>query len=173
MVRCGKCGCKMVRYPRKNGRFSYGCQSKDAGGCAGVGINGNRLDEMITDFLVGLLEDQRIEQEDEPFTGHARLAEIAMLKSENREARNAGRLPLNEWVASLEILEAEEKQLKAEASKHRRKLRSSTTAAAEFLAAPAHKQKAIIKTFIQAIVVAPLGRTGVFDPNRITIVPCE
>ncbi|MFF7525977.1 recombinase family protein [Streptomyces pseudovenezuelae] len=173
IVRCGKCGCKMVRYPRKNGRFSYGCQSKDAGGCAGVGINGNRLDELIISFIMALLEDQRIEQEDKPFHGQARLDEISKLKRENREARNAGNLPLNEWVASLNELETEEVELRTEASKYRRKLRGPTTVTAELPDLPTEKQKAIIKTFIQAIVVAPSGRTGLFDPNRITIVPCE
>jgi len=169
ITRCGKCGRKMVRFPRKNGRFSYGCQSKDMGGCAGVTINGNQVDVLITEFIQELLKGQEVEAP--AFTGQKRLDEIARIKRENQEARNAGSLSLSQWISSLKSLEAEEGKLKAEAAKLKRKVKIVATT--EFPDLPLDKQRAIIRTFIEAVVIAPSGKTGKFDPGRITIVPTE
>jgi len=171
-ARCGTCGARMVRCLRErdNGRYYYQCQSKDSGGCASVTINGNRTDELIRGLVVKMLDGQVAASERKPFPGQARLDQVVKMRAEVGEAYNAGRLPLNDWLTQVAKLEAEEKELRAEAVKYRRRQRGTLMLGEEFLKLPVDKQRAVTDVFIKAVVVAPSGRTGVYDPNRITVV---
>lgn len=171
LARCGLCGKGMVRYSREargEGKFSYGCRGKDSGGCAGVSINGNRLDELVTELIFTFLENREVEEDPKPFPGQARLSEIAAKKKELMREYTAG-LSGELVFPSIRKLEAEESTLRSASAKHtpRRKV---TTTKEEWPTLPLERQQAIARDIFEAIVIAPSGRTGFYDQGRINVI---
>lgn len=166
---CGRCGYGMVRMPRKNGRYSYNCRSKDSGGCASVSINGNRLDAMITELITRLLKDQEVEQSND-VPGAARLAEIAQQRQAALDMWASKQISDGDFLAMKDKLDEERKTLQVQVNQVRRRKRATLNVAEEFPNLPVLKQRAIIKTFIKAIVIAPAKDNYSYDPSRISIV---
>lgn len=169
IARCERCGYGMVRQLRAKGRYSYSCRSKDSGGCASVSINGNRLDVLITELMVELLQNEEVESKQTP-PGFNRLTEIAQQRKEVMELYTAKQISLSDMVTLIDKLDQERRTLQSQIGHFKRKQRPTVSIAEEFPNLPVLKQRAAIKTFIKAIVVAPSGRTGFFDPSRISIV---
>jgi hypothetical protein len=58
-LRCGICGGRVAS--RTNHRKqAYGCRAKGSGGCGGVVINAERLEEQVTEWLFEALDDPRL-----------------------------------------------------------------------------------------------------------------
>lgn len=167
---CGKCGKGLIRIKRTETKFRYSCRSIDSGGCASVAITGNRLDAIIIELIQGLLGAEVVQEEAKPFANQVRLDRIIQLKREFMAAVSAEDLPMADAIREVKKLEAEERDLLGARREHTRKQHKITAIADEFPGLQLDKQRAVIKTFIKAIVIAPAGKPGVFDPNRITVV---
>ena len=176
VLRCGLCGSRLVRAPKGDHYFTYNCQSKDAGGCAGLGISGPRLDKQITDLVLAYL-DQPIELPKEEAADHSgRFDEIAAKIVELMAAYRAGEMSGSIVFASIKELEEEQKRLRSQAAQQVRKAKQVMSAAEEWPALPLDRKQAILDELFEAIVVAPAknvrvkGLQTTYDENRATVV---
>jgi hypothetical protein len=166
----------LVRAPKGDHYFTYNCQSKDAGGCAGLGISGPRLDTQITDLVLAYL-DQPIEVLEEETVDHSeRLNEIAAKMAELMAAYRAGEMSGSIVFPSIKELEDEQKKLRSQVAQQVRKTKHVTSAAEEWPALPLDRKQAILDELFEAIVVAPAknfrakGVQTTYDENRVTVV---
>lgn len=176
VLRCGICGARMVRVRRNDHWFSYCCQSKDAGGCAGVGISGPRLDEQITALVLAYL-DQPIEvSESEAASDTGRLDEVTAKIAELMTAYRTGEMSGSLVFPSIKELEAEQKTLRSQVARQVRKAKQVTSAAEEWPTLSLDRKQAILMELFEAIVIAPAahlrekGRQTRYDENRVTVV---
>ncbi|MGV9340602.1 recombinase family protein [Streptomyces sp. NPDC003688] len=176
VLRCGRCGSKLVRAPKGDRYFTYNCQSKDAGGCAGLAISGPRLDQQITDLVLAYL-DQPIEApepESAPDTG--RLDEVTAKIAELMAAYRAGEMSGSIVFPSIKELEGEQKKLRSQVAQHVRKAKQVTSAAEEWPTLPLDRKQAILDELFEAIVIAPAegvrekGRQTTYNEKRVTVV---
>lgn len=58
IVRCGRCGCRMVGRKVRDVP-AYGCLPKDMGGCNGVSRNQEKLDRFMLELVIQYLEQER------------------------------------------------------------------------------------------------------------------
>ena len=176
LLRCGLCGARMVHVRRNEHWFSYNCQSKDAGGCAGLGISGPGLDEQITALVLAYL-DQPIEAP-EPEVGPdtRRLDEVTAKIAELMQAYRAGEMSGSLVFPSIKELETEQKTLRSHVARHVRKAKKVTSAAEEWPTLPLDRKQAILGELFETIVIAPAtgvrekGRQTRYDENRVTVV---
>lgn len=164
---CGKCGYGMVRVNRGNGRYSYGCRSRDSGGCASVAINGNRLDEQIIGLVKAYLRGRKIEAKDDLFPGEARLEEVGSKIAELMAAYRTGDLPGSVVFPNIKELRSEQQELQAAKDQHTGKQHRAMTVEGMWPEGDLEKQRAICRELFEAIVIAPCGRTGLYEEDRV------
>ncbi|MEZ0111667.1 site-specific DNA recombinase [Catenulispora sp. EB89] len=176
VLRCGRCGSKLVRAPKSDHYFTYNCQSKDAGGCAGLGISGPRLDQQITALVLAYL-DQPIEaSEPEVAPDTTRLDEVTAKITELMTAYRAGEMSGSLVFPSIKELEDEQKTLRSQVARQVRKTRQVTSVAEEWPTLAFDRKQAILDELFEAIVIAPAhgvrekGRQTTYDENRVTVV---
>lgn len=143
------------------------------GGCAKVAIAGNQLDEQITKFVLGYLKDHTITEYDEPWTGEERLSEIDTKIAELMHEYRAGGMSAGLIFPEIRKLEGEQRQLQADKGKHTRKRKRATTITGEWPDWDVEERRAVIRSVLEAVVIRPSGRTGVYDPNRAVLVYAE
>ena len=170
LARCGNCMTGMVRYGKSETRFSYGCPSKERGGCAGVFISGPKLDEQVTELILTYLDSREIVPEPDNVRDSTKLIEIARQKTELMGEYRAGRLPISLVVETVKSLEAEEQVLQAATNAAVRRKRHTTTTRQEWPLLPLPARQMIAHELFEAIIIAPSGRTGRYDPDRATVV---
>ncbi len=169
LARCGLCGTGMVRNARSRG-FTYGCRSKDSGGCARVSINGPRLDEQIIELMLTYLDGREIQPDAQPFEGAERLAELGSKKLELMMEYTSGTLSGELVFPAVRKIEEEEQVLRRAFTTHQTSQRRLTTTREEWPGLPLGRQQAIARELFEAIVIAPSGRTGRYDPDRVTTI---
>lgn len=167
IARCGLCGAGMVGGTPKQGPRRYLCRSPDSGGCAKVGIVMDKLDHQIETLVLAYLKDHTVETE-EVWTGQVRLSEvtqkIAELMTAYREGMSGGLV-----FPEIRKLEDEQRQLQAERGKFTRTQKQTTTITGEWPDLSYEEKRAIIQSVIEAIIIKPAGRTGVYNPQRVEI----
>lgn len=176
VLRCSLCGSRLVRARRGDHYFTYNCQSKDAGGCAGLGISGPRLDKQITDLVLAYL-DQPIEPtEPEASPDTSRLDEVTAKIAELMTAYRTGEMSGSIVFPSIKELEDEQKKLRSQMAQQVRKMKQVTSAAEEWPTLSLERKQAIIRELFEAIVITPAAdvrKKGVqttYDENRATPV---
>ena len=171
IVRCGKCGCGMI-VARKKGTFYYICRSPDSGGCSDVGISGPRLEAQIKDLLFAYL-NKEIETAQPVWDGQARLDEVNAKITELMEEYHAG-LSGRIVFPMIRRLEDERNDLQTEqASFTKIKARKQITLTGEWDDLDLYQQRAVIQSVIEAVVIRPTGRTGLYDPSRVDVIPLQ
>ncbi len=171
IARCGKCGCGMT-VARKKGTFYYICRSPDSGGCSGVGISGPRLETQIKDLLFAYL-NKEIETAQPVWDGQARLDEVNAKITELMEEYHAG-LSGRIVFPMIRRLEDERNDLQTEqASFTKIKARKQITLTGEWDDLDLYQQRAVIQSVIEAVVIRPTGRTGLYDPSRVDVIPLQ
>ena len=171
IARCGKCGTGMI-VARKKGTFYYLCRSTDSGGCAGVGISGPRLDAQIKALLSAYL-DEEIQAPQPVWEGQARLGEVSAKIAELMEQYRTG-LSGSIVFPMIRRLEDERNDLQTEqASFNKIKARKQVTFAGEWDDLDLYAKREIIQSVIEAVVIRPTGRTGLYDPTRVDVIPLQ
>ena len=171
IARCGKCGTGMI-VARKKGTFYYLCRGTDSGGCAGVGISGPRLDAQIKALLSAYL-DEEIQTPQPVWGGQARLEEVSAKIAELMEQYRTG-LSGSIVFPMIRRLEDERNDLQTEqASFNKIKARKQITFAGEWDDLDLYAKREIIQSVIEAVVIRPTGRTGLYDPTRVDVIPLQ
>jgi site-specific DNA recombinase len=171
IARCGKCGTGMI-IARKKGTYYYLCRGPDSGGCAGVGISGPRLEAQIKDLLFAYL-NKEIEAPQPVWEGQTRLDEVNAKIAELMEEYRTG-LSGSIVFPMIRRLEDERNDLQTEqASFTKIRARKQVTLTGEWDDLDLYEQRAVIQSVIEAVVIRPTGRTGLYDPSRVDVIPLQ
>ena len=171
IARCGKCGTGMI-IARKKGTFYYLCRGPDSGGCAGVGISGPRLEAQIKALLFAYL-NKEIEAPQPVWEGQARLEEVNAKIAELMEQYRTG-LSGSIVFPMIRRLEDERNDLQTEqASFNKIKARKQITLTGEWDDLDLYARREVIQSVIEAVVIRPTGRTGLYDPSRVDVIPLQ
>lgn len=171
IARCGKCGAGMI-VARKKGTFYYLCRGPDSGGCAGTGISGPRLEAQIKDLLFAYL-DKEIEAPQSVWEGQAHLDEVNAKITELMEQYRTG-LSGSIVFPMIRRLEDERNDLQTEhASFTKIKARKQITFTGEWDDLDLYAKREVIQSVIEAVVIRPTGRTGLYDPSRVDVIPLQ
>jgi site-specific DNA recombinase len=169
IARCGLCGKGMIGTKLPKG-FRYQCRGPDSGGCAKVSISGPQLHEQIKELLFVYL-DKPVEAPTH-WEGEARLTEVNAKLAELMEQYRTG-LSGSIVFPLVRQLEAEQRELMTEQAKFTRyQARKSVTLTSEWDDMDVYAQRAVIQSVIEAIVIKPSEqRPGLYDPNRVDVIP--
>ena len=171
IARCGKCGAGMI-IARKKGTFCYLCRGPDSGGCAGTGISGPRLEAQIKDLLLAYL-DKEIEAPQPVWEGQARLDEVNSKIAELMEQYRTG-LSGSIVFPMIRRLEDERNDLQTEQARFTKiKARKQITLTGEWDDLDLYAKREVIQSVIEAVVIRPTGRTGLYDPSRVDVIPLQ
>ena len=171
IARCGKCGMGMI-IARKKGTFYYICRDTDSGGCAGTGISGPRLETQIKALLFAYL-NKEIEAPQPTWEGQARLDEVSSKIAELMEQYRNG-LSGSIVFPMIRRLEDERNELESEQANFTKiKARKQITLTGEWDDLDLYAQRAVIQSVIEAVVIRPTGRTGLYDPSRVDVIPLQ
>jgi DNA invertase Pin-like site-specific DNA recombinase len=173
IARCGKCGSGMTIARKPKGIF-YFCRSRDAGGCAGVGISGAKLEAQVQALIFAYL-DQKIEAPELAWDGQARLDEVNAKIAELMEQYRTG-LSGQIVFPMVRQLEGERDELQTQQAgfARMRSRRSTITIAGEWDDLDMYQKRAVIQSVIEAVVVKPVGRgVGHYDPSRVDVIPLQ
>ena len=157
---------------RKKGTFYYLCRGPDSGGCAGTGISGPRLEAQIKDLLFAYL-DKEIDAPQLVWEGQARLDEVNSKIAELMEQYRTG-LSGSIVFPMIRRLEDERNDLQTEqASFTKIKARKQVTLTGEWDDLDLYAKREVIRSVIEAVVIRPTGRTGLYDPSRVDVIPLQ
>jgi site-specific DNA recombinase len=171
IARCGKCGAGMI-VARKKGTFYYLCRGPDSGGCAGTGISGPRLEAQIKDLLFAYL-DKRLEVPQPVWEDQTRLDEVNSKIAELMEQYRVG-MSGSIVFPMIRRLEDERNNLQTEqASFIKIKARKQITLTGEWEDLDLYAKREVIQSVIEAVVIRPTGRTGLYDPSRVDVIPLQ
>lgn len=190
IVRCGKCGGPMRSKPhhvRGGGTVgTYVCPPAKQGGCGGVSIRADALDQLVTEAVVARVESKAFARALRSRTGVDRkaAAEVTRLTRELRDledAKASGALSLREYLRFRDLTAEQLGDAQA------RMTGDTTTAAVGRFAARSgalrawwdddattlDQRQAVVRAVVDRVEVAPVGKRGgkVFDPDRVTVVP--
>jgi hypothetical protein len=174
IARCGLCGMGMVGLINQKYRhlYKYACRSVESGGCAKVAISGPKLDLQIEKLVTGYLANRTVAATAEPWAGQARLDEVSTKIAELMEQYRQG-LSGGIVFPMVRQLEDEQRQLQTNRARHvRTQRRTTTTITGEWSELETEAQRAIITSVLEAVVIKPQGRRGVYDPNRVEPIWC-
>ena len=157
---------------RKKGTFFYLCRSTDSGGCAGVGISGPRLEAQIKALLFAYL-NKEIEAPQPVWEGQVRLEEVNTKIAELMEQYRTG-LSGSIVFPMIRRLEDERNDLQTEqASFNKIKARKQIKLTGEWDDLDLYAKREVIQSVIEAVVIRPTGRTGLYDPSRVDVIPLQ
>lgn len=172
IVRCGVCGARLYGMPTPRG-YAYSCQREGSGhSCT---IQGPKTDALVTALAMARMAtvDLNAEADDapqEPPAEDARLARIPQLIAELLDAFNAGQLSGPIVFPQIKRLEEERVTLEAQRSERIKATATPTPVNVEqFTSLDMERQRAILESLLDAVVVAPAKRRGEpWTPGRIT-----
>ena len=181
IARCGICGGPM-RGSAGTGRrtYQYACQPKVMGGCGGVSRNGERLDALVEESVLALMEAHTA-------GAHARIVtvdwtvdieRIDALLGDALVQWKQGNLPSQDYFALRGELTADRKRLEAQQAESLTEVeraRIAVDAPAKWREASIAKKRAMLEALVQAVVVKPLpivnGRKVVrWDSSLVEVV---
>jgi site-specific DNA recombinase len=191
-LRCGKCehrlrASKAQPSDRKPaGFFYYTCPAKSAGGCGGIKIPGQEVDEAVAELVIAKWEAEaatpgRTRTEAPKRWGRAgELGRVFENMAALKAARTAAQpISAERYYADLAAYEAEERALIADRNAFVRRAAKDSSRPVD-LRADWHsgrmsfeEKKAYIERVLTAVIVAPAGRVGPHTParNRLTPIP--
>jgi len=169
-LRCGICGARMHGMVMNKGSHGYTCQQEGSGHT--LTIQGPRTDELATDLVRARLAQESLEAPaPEPAPGAERLAQIPGLMAELMDAFRAGQLPGSVVFPQIEQLEAERAELQAQRNAQVQAASyPQAVGVGNFDALDLDRQRAVLETLLDAIVVAPAKYRGEpWSTDRLTI----
>lgn len=172
VLRCGTCGARMNGTATRTGH-AYTCSGEPAN--HSVTITGPQTEAAVLALVRARLADETL-----PATPAAaataptaaRVEQIGQLLAELMGAYRAGQLSAAIVFPQVEALEAERAELEAERARTVAASAMPTVAGVEQLdALDLDRQRAVLETLFEAVVVQPAGRRGEpWTPERLTFV---
>jgi hypothetical protein len=169
LLRCGECGSKMHGFRTKEGH-AYACSAGEKG--HSVTVAGRQTDDLLT-----LLVEQRLASVDlsgeappaQEWEGEARLRQIPKQVKELMDAYQAGQVSAAVTFPAVQALEAEQARLEAERPKAAPRAVVATPEA--FPALDVDRQRAVVETLVEAVVVSKAAHRGArWSPDRLEVV---
>ncbi|GAA1962820.1 recombinase family protein [Nocardioides panacihumi] len=170
IARCGVCGGGMHGYRTSRGAHAYACGSEGLG--HSVTVAGVQTDALIAALVERRLAD--VDLAEEPvaaaeWEGEARLRAIPGQVAELMAAFNSGVLSGAVTFPQVQALEAEQAAL--EKARPKAPPRPVVATADAFPALDVDRQRAVVDTLVQAVVVAKAPHRGArWTPDRVEVV---
>ena len=174
ILRCGICGARMFG-SRMNKNYGYTCQHETAAQTHNVTIQGPRTDELVLSIVKARLAHEVLQAPEPPDPAEAMDAALDRVNNQVAElmgAYRAGTLSAAIVFPQVEELEAQRDELQRERmSRAEVQPRPALVSVDELDDVGTERQRAIIGTIFESIVVAPAGRRGEpYNPDRLTYV---
>lgn len=183
ILRCGKCSCRMRGAAKQASKvnatssFIYACRSKTLGGCGGIGRVGEPTDSYVTEAILAKLELEMAGGVSEPqdWPREKELADLTNVIAEWTAGFNAKQLSAARYFAELPAMEAAERDLIADRSRHRSAQAAASARPAdirnEWTDYTLGQRRARIEGMVHAIIVHPAGRgRHTYNPDLLEIV---
>jgi hypothetical protein len=191
ILRCGKprpdgtlCNCPLRarKWHRDHGVYHYMCQPKAQGGCSGIGRNGAKVDEYVSEMVLAKLEEREARAESteggESWAGADELKRSQEQLDELGRAWRAGGISNEFFFSNVRQIEQQIAALRAEQSRHalrveRRKLdiedlRRRWHTPEEDGGLDIMRKRAYIREALHAVIVHPSGRgRAAFNPDLL------
>ncbi len=178
LVRCGRCGTKMVAStnPRRGQVLIYACKpASHNGGCGRMSVSGILLEELVTELVLRYLSDRHVAHEIQPWTGEADLTAATTRVSELMAAFAVGDLSSETVFPVVTKLEHEANRLRTERAAWLRdqmlRANQPTNVAESWPTLALDERQAVVRRALQSVVVKPAEKKGCrFDPSRVEVV---
>jgi site-specific DNA recombinase len=183
LLRCGKCGVKLVARPRQDGVRRYVCaKGPNFSGCGGTAILAEPLEVFIAEAVLHRLDTPSLRRavtktlvvEDQADVLHEEVAKAEAELDELARLRGEGTISVREWLSAREPIER-----RRERASQQLQALSGASALDGFVGHPGllrsmwsnldpARQRAIIGAVLPEIVIHPAVRgRNLFDPDRI------
>lgn len=190
IARCGKvkpdgsiCG-TALRTNRQYGTNTplYTCPSKTQGGCGGVGRNGPRTDEYVTEAVLAKLEErQAIAVDDQPWTGEKDLERAQQKLSTLTQQWQNDQISDALYFSNVKDLETRIRDLTNERNRHAAVVQRSLADIRRRWFTPVEgggldmsEKRAYVREALHAVIIKPAGKGGgshnKFNPNLLELV---
>ena len=177
VVRCGLCGSHLHGNANtKWATFTYSCKlPTSGGGCGKVAITGPRVDEMVTELVIGYLGEVEVQRTTTPWPQESELESVRARIAELMKAYGDGTLSSDVVFPAVHRLEQRINELSDERADWLRRQVAVTSRPADVRAdwpdLTVEQRRSIIQSVLEAVVVKPAARTGGrFDPTRVEVV---
>jgi hypothetical protein len=184
LLRCGKCG-QPLRSRPMHGRGGpvpvYACRPSTQGGCGGVTVRAEPVERLVADAVIAAVEApgfarmlQRRSAANPKAVSDA--AKVERQMEQLADAFGAGAITMAEWTRAREPLARRLAEAHAQLTVDTAEAAVGRYAGQGDALAKAwpdlalDRQQAIVRSVVEAVVVAPTGRAGNrFDPSRVSI----
>jgi DNA invertase Pin-like site-specific DNA recombinase len=181
VARCGRCAehVKLITQRRESGARVYVCPSPARGGCGGVQIVAEPLDEHVADRLLDELASpgfQAAMADDDTGRRDAALDELQAVEQRRAELAEmwaAGTTTTADWQAATRALDQQTEHLQAELAELAPPVEriDPNVARAAWPAMTLAEKRSLVAMFVDSVVVSPATRRGPgFDPDRVEII---
>ncbi|MGW1027558.1 recombinase family protein [Streptomyces sp. NPDC002577] len=188
ILRCGKpredgtiCNAplRVSAQARLGGGYLYQCPSREMGGCGGLGRNGAKVDEYITETLLAKLEERAAmkREEAEAWGGEEELSRLMLKQREMLQAWQNDQLSGELFFPENARMEKRIKELRADRTRHALRQQRAAEVTADVRARWESGQldnaqkRALIREAMHAVIVLPVERRGraPFNPGLLKI----
>ncbi|MDQ1738331.1 MAG: hypothetical protein QOH56_4582 [Pseudonocardiales bacterium] len=178
IMTCGLCGHELTAHYVTATRHRYWCNHA-TGGCAKIGIDGNRTELVVENVLLNYLGRPDIASQLATATAQTDTAQLrAAIAGDQAQLEELAGMWAARKIATAEYLVARNaikarvdvaaKQLRAAAPVNLRRLLAAADPAAEWrIMHPRERQNAMRDAFPAGIVVTPATRRNVYQPERL------
>lgn len=183
LLTCGRCGTRLIARPYRDRRTSYLCPTDPGkGGCGGIRIVSEPLEELLVAAVCRVLDQPRLEEVragraasgPDPVAGEISACEAKLRQLAEQWA--ADQLSKEEWLAARAAVEA---RLTAARTAMARRKRTGVLDAHRGQGAsilerwadlPLDRQRGIVEAVVEKITIGPAVKgLGRFDPERVTV----
>lgn len=170
ILRCGKCtgrmrgAAKQASKVNDTATFVYACRSTSLGGCGGIARAGEPTDHYVTEAILAKVELELADAVSEvsPWPRDQELADVTQTITEWTAGFKAKQLSAARYFAELPAMEAAERELIADRSRHRTAQAAASARPADIRAEWADytlsQRRARIEDAVHAVIVHPAGR---------------
>lgn len=181
LLRCSICDASLITQRRTTGARVYVCPARSIGGCGGLSIVADPVDELVAAAVVARVDGPALADllaadpdDTDPAT---EVAEVEHALVELAADLGAGRLSRAEWLAAREGYDSRLTELRGAvgATTDTAVLRTFAGTPGALLAAwPAltlDQRRAIVAAVVQSVPIHPATRRGPgFDPDRVDVI---
>ena len=179
LVRCGRCEYRLQGRPN-NGHREYACVPRAGrGGCGRIGVKAEPVEALITEAMIARITTPGMAQAINASTAEpSPLSDLHLIEEERTRLDDLarlyadGRLTPREWLVAREPIERRIAQLGnvTIAQSPLGKLAGEGTIRDRWGRLTLEQQLAVIKHFLDAVMIDPAGSGRVFKPGRVRLI---
>jgi DNA invertase Pin-like site-specific DNA recombinase len=183
IVRCGRCGYPMVGKTvwirgKKSQTFAYNCNKAHPDACGKMGASGPRVDDLIKKLVwsqaVRASQERTLTPEPGAWAREGELKDIDEQITELKELWAAKKIRAASYVVTLDELEAQKMELKADRAVHTAtppiRVITPELLKSGWEGLSVERQRIIVRSVLKAVIIHPARdgkRGGAFDPMRV------